>query len=89
MTTSPRDFKPLTAARTLRCSLVLQELGIADRIYSLFVTLDGLVGAGALGRSDAERWSGELRTADRAGQFFSSYTGFLASGIRPHEVRTG
>ena len=38
---------------------------------------------GAISRDDADRWSDELRSADAAGRFFTSYTGFLVSGTRP------
>ena len=35
---------------------------------------------------DADRWSDALRTADAEGRFFTSYTGFLVSGIRPGDA---
>jgi ubiquinone/menaquinone biosynthesis C-methylase UbiE len=62
-------------------TLVLRELGVADRIYSLFSTAERLAEAGAVSRNDADRWLDELRTADAEGRFFSSYTGFLVSGV--------
>jgi ubiquinone/menaquinone biosynthesis C-methylase UbiE len=64
-------------------TLVLQELTVADRIYSFTSTASGLVDAGAISRDDADRWSDELRNADAEGRFFTSYTGFLVSGTRP------
>jgi ubiquinone/menaquinone biosynthesis C-methylase UbiE len=64
-------------------TLVLGELDVADRVFSLFSTAEGLVEAGSISRDDADRWSAELRTADEKGRFFNSYTGFLVSGIRP------
>ncbi|MDT5351591.1 MAG: hypothetical protein QOJ56_123, partial [Mycobacterium sp.] len=33
-------------------------------------------------RSNADRWSDGLRSADAEGRFFASYTGFLVSGTR-------
>ena len=64
-------------------TLVLRELGVADRIFSLFSTAERLAEARLISRSDADRWSDALRTADAEGRFFTSYTGFLVSGIRP------
>jgi ubiquinone/menaquinone biosynthesis C-methylase UbiE len=61
-------------------TLVLRELGVADRIYSFFSTAERLAESGAISRNDADRWLDELRTADAEGRFFSSYTGFLVSG---------
>ncbi len=63
-------------------TLVLRELDVADRIYSFFSTAEGLVATRTIGRDDADRWSGGLRTADAEGRFFTSYTGFLVSGTR-------
>jgi ubiquinone/menaquinone biosynthesis C-methylase UbiE len=64
-------------------TLVLRDLGVADRLYSFFSTSERLTEAQFISRSDAGRWSDALRTADAEGRFFSSYTGFLVSGIRP------
>jgi ubiquinone/menaquinone biosynthesis C-methylase UbiE len=64
-------------------TLVLDDLAVADRLYSYFSTAGGLVEAGIIGRDAADRWSAELRTAASQGRFFSSYTGFLVSGTRP------
>lgn len=63
-------------------TLVLRELDVADRIYSFISTAEGLVATRTIGRDDADRWSGGLRTADAEGRFFTSYTGFLVSGTR-------
>ena len=63
-------------------TLVLRELDVADRIFSFFSTAEGAVEAGTISRDDADRWSDELRTADAAGRFFTSYTGFLVCGTR-------
>jgi ubiquinone/menaquinone biosynthesis C-methylase UbiE len=63
-------------------TLVLRELDVADRIYCFIATVGRLADAGAIGRDDARRWSDELRAADVAGRFFSSYTGFLVRGTR-------
>jgi ubiquinone/menaquinone biosynthesis C-methylase UbiE len=63
-------------------TLVSSDLGVADRVFSFFATAEGLVTAGAVGHDDADRWMSELRTADAAGRFFTSYTGFLVSGTR-------
>ena len=64
-------------------TLVLRELGVADRIFSLLSTAERLAEARLISRRDANRWSDALRTADAQGRFFTSYTGFLVSGIRP------
>ncbi len=64
-------------------TLVLRELDVADKIYCFFSTAERLVEAGAISRSEADRWSDTLRTAEAEGRFFSSYTGFLVSGTRP------
>jgi ubiquinone/menaquinone biosynthesis C-methylase UbiE len=64
-------------------TLVLRELGVADRIYSFFATAKRLAEARVISYSDADRWSDALRTADAEGRFFTSYTGFLVSGTRP------
>ena len=61
---------------------MLRELGVADRIFSFLSTAERLVEARMISRSDANRWSDALRTADAEGRFFTSYTGFLVSGIR-------
>lgn len=63
-------------------TLVLRELEVADKLYSFFSTVEGLVKAGTISRDVADRWTGELRAADAAGRFFTSYTGFLVSGTR-------
>jgi ubiquinone/menaquinone biosynthesis C-methylase UbiE len=63
-------------------TLVCTELEVADRVFSLFATADGLVSAGTVGRDDADRWKRELRSADSAGRFLTTYTGFLVSGTR-------
>lgn len=64
-------------------TLVSSDLDVADRIFSFFATADGLVSGGTVGRDEVDRWKSELRTADAAGRFFTSYTGFLVSGTRP------
>ena len=64
-------------------TFVLRELGVADRLYCFFSTAERLVEARVISRSDADRWSDALRTADAEGRFFTSYTRFLVSGIRP------
>jgi hypothetical protein len=64
-------------------TLVSNDLGVADRVFSFFATAEGLVHAGTISRADADRWMGELRAADTDGRFFTSYTGFLVSGNRP------
>jgi hypothetical protein len=56
---------------------------VADRIFSFVSTAERLAEAGLISRSDADRWLDGLRTADSEGRFFTSYTGFLVSGIRP------
>jgi ubiquinone/menaquinone biosynthesis C-methylase UbiE len=63
-------------------TLVSSDLGVANSVFSFFATADGLVDAGTISREDADRWMSELRTADAAGRFFTSYTGFLVSGTR-------
>jgi ubiquinone/menaquinone biosynthesis C-methylase UbiE len=63
-------------------TLVLRELDLADRIYSLSSTAKRLAEAEIISRSDAARWWDALRTADAEGRFFTSYTGFLVSGTR-------
>ena len=73
----------LRGVATYPKTLVLRELGLADRIFSFLSTAERLVEAGLIGRSDANRWSDALRAADAQGRFFTSYTGFLVSGIRP------
>jgi hypothetical protein len=64
-------------------TLVSSDLDVADRVFSFFATADGLVDAGTISRDDADHWTAELRSADSAGRFFTSYTGFLVSGTRP------
>jgi ubiquinone/menaquinone biosynthesis C-methylase UbiE len=64
-------------------TLVLTDLGVADRLYSFFATATRLAEAGVISEADAKRWSEALRAADAEGRFFSSYTGFLVSGARP------
>jgi hypothetical protein len=64
-------------------TLILRELGVADRLYGFLSTAKRLAEARVISRSDADRWSDALRTADAEGRFFTSYTGFLVSGIRP------
>ena len=63
-------------------TLVLRDLDVADRVYSFFSTAERLAEAGssvAAMRIEV----GRPRTADAKGRFFTSYTGFLVSGIRP------
>ncbi len=64
-------------------TLVLRDLEVADQVFSFISTAERLAEAGAISRDDADRWSNELRTANAEGRFFTSYTGFLVSGIRP------
>ncbi|OBA85687.1 hypothetical protein A5662_04085 [Mycobacteriaceae bacterium 1482268.1] len=64
-------------------TLVITDLDVADRLYSFFATADRLANTGTIGPDDAERWRSELRKADAAGRFFTSYTGFLVSGTCP------
>ena len=64
-------------------TMVSNDLDVADRVFSFFATADGLVNAGTIDADDADRWRNELRTADAAGRFFTSYTGFLVAGTRP------
>ncbi len=66
-------------------TLISSDLDVADRVFSFFATADGLVTAGTIDRDDADRWRNELRSADAAGRFFTSYTGFLVAGTRPAE----
>lgn len=63
-------------------TMVSNDLGVADRVFSFFATADGLVAAGTIDHDDVERWRNELRAADAAGRFFTSYTGFLVVGSR-------
>jgi ubiquinone/menaquinone biosynthesis C-methylase UbiE len=67
-------------------TLVLRELDVADRLYFFFSTVEQLVQAGVISRSDGDTWSAELRSADAEGRFFTSYTGFLVVGTRPDDV---
>lgn len=64
-------------------TMVSNDLDVADRVFSFFATADGLVKAGAVSGDQADRWRHELRDADAAGRFFTSYTGFLVSATRP------
>lgn len=73
----------LTDVRVYPKTFVSNDLGVADRVFSFFTTAEGLVGAGAVDRDDTDRWRDELRAADAAGRFFTSYTGFLVAGTRP------
>lgn len=68
-----------TRPRTLVCT----DLQVADQVFSFFATVDGLVEAGIVDHSDADHWRAELRGADAAGRFLTTYTGFLVSGVRP------
>ena len=67
-------------------TFVSSDLGVADRVFSFFATADSLVASGAVDAQDADRWRNELRTADAAGRFFTSYTGFLVAGTRRPEA---
>jgi ubiquinone/menaquinone biosynthesis C-methylase UbiE len=64
-------------------TLVLDDLDVADRIYSLRATVEQLAEAGVVGREHAARWWNELRAATGNGTFFCSYTSFLVRGTRP------
>jgi len=64
-------------------TLVLDDLDVADRVFSLFITAEGLAAGGVVRRTDLDRWAADLRSTDAAGQFFCSYTGFLVRGTRP------
>jgi ubiquinone/menaquinone biosynthesis C-methylase UbiE len=63
-------------------TLVVRELGLAERLYALSATASGLVETGALDSGAAGRWMEGLRIADGAGLFRSSLTGFLVRGRR-------
>jgi ubiquinone/menaquinone biosynthesis C-methylase UbiE len=63
-------------------TLLLRELDVADRIYCFTPTVERLVAAGRIPRAAATAWLQELRAADAAGRFFTSYTGFLVCGAR-------
>ncbi|MGZ6780695.1 MAG: methyltransferase domain-containing protein [Mycobacterium sp.] len=73
----------LADVEALPKTMVSSDLGVADRVFSFFATAEGLVNAGTVDRDDVDRWRNELRSADAAGRFFTSYTGFLVSGRRP------
>ncbi len=64
-------------------TLVLRDLAVADRLYCFFASVGRLEEAAVVPREDAASWSDGLRTADREGRFFCSYTGFLVQGTRP------
>ncbi|RDH79635.1 methyltransferase domain-containing protein [Mycolicibacterium moriokaense] len=64
-------------------TLVLDDLDIADGVFSFSATANGLVDAGVVGRDHADHWMNALRAANAAGRFFTSYTGFLVAGTRP------
>ena len=65
-------------------TLVSSDFEVADRVFSFSATADRLVSAATISRDDADRWIAELRAADAAGRFFTSYTGFLVSGSVAH-----
>lgn len=63
-------------------TLVLNDFDVADRVFSFVATAQRLADEGVVGRDDVARWCDELRAADARGRFFTSYTGFLVSGVR-------
>jgi ubiquinone/menaquinone biosynthesis C-methylase UbiE len=67
-------------------TLVCTDLEVADRVFSFFATVDGLVETGGISSDHADRWKADLRDAAAAGRFLTTYTGFLVSGSRRRSI---
>ncbi len=64
-------------------TLVITELGLAEKVFDIFKNAEKAVNQGLLSDSEALAWRKELQEDDRRGRFFCSYTGFLACGRKP------
>lgn len=61
-------------------TLVVTDLGLAERVFDLSRNANLAVDLGLVSRSEAKGWLDELREDDIRGAFFCSYTGFMAAG---------
>jgi len=61
-------------------TLVVTDIGLAERVFDLSRNANRAVDLGLVSRSEAKGWLDELREDDIRGVFFCSYTGFMAAG---------
>lgn len=64
-------------------TLVITELGLAEKVFDIFKNAEKAVNQGLLSGSEISTWQKELQEDDRKGRFFCSYTGFMAWGRKP------
>jgi ubiquinone/menaquinone biosynthesis C-methylase UbiE len=77
-----RHFRRLGLADIQICPSTLQisDLGLAERVFDISRNAERALDLGLLSKSEAKSWRQELREDDLRGEFFCSYTGFLAVG---------
>lgn len=63
-------------------TLMINDLSLARKIFDLPTTTSLAVNAGIVSARDAEQWTEEHARADAAGQFFSSLTFYLVTGMK-------
>jgi ubiquinone/menaquinone biosynthesis C-methylase UbiE len=61
-------------------TFVTTDFELADRIFDLVRTTDGAKEAGKMSLQEANDWLDELRSLERAGMFFCSFTAMIVNG---------
>jgi ubiquinone/menaquinone biosynthesis C-methylase UbiE len=64
-------------------TIILTNFALADVVFALTGTVERIRLKGLASNDEAESWTGELRAADEAGNFFSSLSGFIVCGRVP------
>ncbi|OPY44902.1 MAG: hypothetical protein A4E47_01269 [Methanosaeta sp. PtaU1.Bin028] len=66
--------------RIFPSTLLVTDLSLAERIFDLSRNAERALDLGLISKQEAEGWLRQLREDDSSGEFFCSYTGFLAAG---------
>lgn len=64
-------------------TLVVTELHTADRVFDIFNTISRTKDLGIISKDESKQLIKELHEAEKNGNFFSSYTGFIVCGGKP------
>ncbi len=64
-------------------TLLLTDFAMANQVYSLQATAEGLQEAGGITALEVSEWLAHLKEASQAGRFFSGVTGFAVCGRKP------
>lgn len=72
----------LTDVKVYPRTLVIKNLEKSDQVFDLFQTIQLVVREKIIAQNEADALLSEMKEQDRAGRFFSSYTGFIVFGIK-------